>query len=52
MNGVAKQFWSEVLDIRSPAPDDDRGRKSTRKGHKPARKTLSNQARRTSRPAA
>ena len=47
MNGVAKQFWSEVLDIRSPASDEDRGgRKSVRKGRKPARKTLTNQTRR------
>ena len=50
MNGVAKQFWSEVLDLRAPVTDDDRGRKTARKAKKPARRTLSNQTRR--RPAA
>ena len=30
MNGVAKQFWSEVRDLRSPVDDDggSRARKS------------------------
>ena len=51
MNGVAKQFWSEVMDIRSPLPDDDRGRKVARKGRKIQRRTVST-ARRTGRPAA
>ncbi|HYG70708.1 MAG TPA: hypothetical protein VEC15_00275 [Actinomycetota bacterium] len=50
MNGVAKQFWSEVLDLHTPVTDDDRGRKSARRAKKPARRTLTNQARR--RPAA
>ncbi len=51
MNGVAKQFWSEVFDLHAPAPDDDRGRKTVRKSRKSSRKTLANQPRR-SRPAA
>ena len=52
MNGVAKQFWSEVFDIRSPLPDDGRGRKTSRRGRKPQRRALSGQSRRLRRPAA
>lgn len=51
MNGVAKQFWSEVLDIRAPV-DDGRGRKTARRSRKSQKRTLSSQTRRTSRPAA
>lgn len=40
MNGVARQFWSEVLDLRSAVPDDDRGRKALRRGRKTSRKAL------------
>ena len=52
MNGVAKQFWSEVLDIRAPVDDGGRGRKTARRSRKSQKRTLSSQARRTSRPAA
>ncbi len=24
-NGVAREFWSEILDLKTPADDDDRG---------------------------
>ena len=33
MNGVAKQFWAEVMDLRSPV-DDDGGRARRVKGRK------------------
>jgi len=38
MNGVAKDFWSEVYDLRTPADDGDGGRRQ--RGKKKARKTL------------
>lgn len=30
-NGVAKEFWSEVLDIKAPADDDRGGRRQIRR---------------------
>ena len=45
MNGVAREFWSEVFDLRSPAPDArlerEKRAKSRRKGQK---RTLSQRA--------
>ena len=39
MNGVAKEFWNEVLDVRAPADDDrDGGRRQS--SRKKARKLL------------
>ena len=30
-NGVAKAFWSEILDVKAPADDDRGGRRETRR---------------------
>jgi hypothetical protein len=30
-NGVAKEFWSEILDVRAPADDDRGGRRQVRR---------------------
>lgn len=30
-NGVAKEFWSEVLDLKSPLDDDEGGRREIRR---------------------
>jgi hypothetical protein len=39
MNGVAREFWSEVYDLRSPA-DDERGGGGGRKQRRKSRKVL------------
>jgi hypothetical protein len=41
MNGVAREFWSEVLDVKNPVEDErggDGGRKQS--GRKKTRKVL------------
>lgn len=38
MNGVAKQFWSEVYDLKAPVTDDSRARGSSSSKRKSARK--------------
>ncbi len=30
-NGVAKEFWSEILDVKAPADDDRGGRREIRR---------------------
>ncbi len=30
-NGVAKDFWSEILDVKTPADDDRGGRREVRR---------------------
>jgi hypothetical protein len=30
-NGVAKEFWNEILDVRAPADDDRGGRREVRR---------------------
>jgi hypothetical protein len=30
-NGVSKEFWSEVLDLKAPVDDDRGGRRQTRR---------------------
>jgi hypothetical protein len=30
-NGVAKEFWSEILDVKAPADDDRGGRRQVRR---------------------
>ncbi len=38
MNGVAREFWSEIFDLRTPSPDArlerEKRAKSSRKGQK------------------
>ncbi len=40
MNGVAKDFWTEVFDLRASADDGDGDRRQARSAKKKARKTL------------
>lgn len=49
MNGVARQYWSEVFDLRLPAPEPELSRSSKQKVKRFPRRILT---RRPVRPAA
>lgn len=45
MNGVAREFWSEVFDLRTPSPDGRLEReKRAKTGRKGQKRTLTQRA--------